>query len=33
MATPEGRKKRDTVIVPPARTAGGANTRVESGDY
>ncbi|SFN63877.1 hypothetical protein, partial [Marinobacter pelagius] len=29
----EGWKKGDKVIVPPAKTAEGANSRVESGDY
>ncbi|MGF2734720.1 hypothetical protein [Marinobacter sp. DUT-1] len=29
----EGRKKGDKVIVPPAKTAEGANERVESGDF
>jgi len=33
VATPEGWKKGDKVIVPPAKTAEGANARLESGEY
>ncbi len=33
VATPEGWKPGDRVIVPPAATAAAANERVESGEY